>query len=475
MSKVKHTVFFLLVSLLVFSGLYCKDNSFQNKLLSLNNVVSVRKLENHSSNLQNKIFKSEYEIIFNQMLDWSNPDAGFFKQRVIVGLNDFNKNTAVSLEGYDFYEDENGEYCLDIVDEIPLIFDCNYISIEHRFYGKSVPDNLSVSEIENWSYLTTYNAAHDVHKIINEFKKIFNQKWIVYGVSKGGYMTNLQSMYFPSDADAYVSYVANCCNSLDDNRLYDFVHKEIGDSAFGKTDAANFRKLVETFQNWCYEHKKMIIPYLHIFDSSSAAYREFCNDDRLIDAVISEYAVNFWQYNPNFSDIKFFLNLPEDSDENIKLKSKAAVYLFQNAAALPEDLFSINSAMLPYYFQAYTELGNYKLDFSYLKKYSKNNDDFFDNVPVYFKYILSKEQMEEFKYDDSTYKKLIEWSNNTQNKVFMIYGGLDPWYSVRIPDNYTNQNIHIYVNQFENHNACISSFDKKIKEEIIETINECLK
>lgn len=428
----------------------------------MDGVVSVKKIENPADG--KTFFNSVYEIIFNQPLNWNNFSDGYFEQRVIFGFNDKNKKTAVSIEGYSFSEDN---YCFteDDIDEIPKMFDCNYINVEHRFYGKSVPSSLSTDSKDLWEYLTVYNAACDVHKIIGEFKNILKNKYIIYGVSKGGYMTNVQSLFFPEDAEVFVSYVANCCNSIEDERLYNFTYNEIGNDYYGKEKAGNYRNLIKQFQNWCLNNKDLLVPDIFNNDTENAKYRDYISDENILYFILSEFAVNFWQYNTDFSLLNYFISMPEDDEFQIINKKNKALSILSLCTS--EELFSYTSDMLPYYFQAYTELGNYKLDLSYL------NNDIFDDDKLYFKLLLSQEQIENFKYDDEIYCKLLEWTQTTKSNVLMIYGKLDPWYSVRFPES-ENSHIHFYVDEKENHNACISSFDNDTKNRIISDIESCL-
>lgn len=453
------------------------NKKLEKMLWKMEDVVSVRKIENYDDISEtNHFFDECYEIVFNQPLDWKNKTKGKFNQRVIFGFNGFKKNSCVNLCGYSFSEESYTSELTSNIDEIPRIFDCNFISIEHRFYGKSIPENLSTESSQLWENISTYNSACDAHKIIMEFKKILSKKWIIYGFSKGGYMTNLQSLYFPDDAQIYIPYVANCCNSPTDSRLYKFVYEEIGDDVFGKEAAQVYRNLLLDFQIWCMKNKSELLPDLKKLNSKNTRFRPFLTDEILFEATVNEFAVNFWQYFPDFQALYDFMQLPENSTAELNFKVHAAINFFE--ICTPETLFSYTTDMLPYYIEAYTELGNYTLDFSYLEKqipefsslFCKENDE-----NLYFDLILSSEQKQNLKYSDSTYKALLNWVNTTKNHVIMIYGELDPWFSVRIPEPAQNKNVLIYVNPLQNHESCIELFPAEIRADIICAVNKWLK
>lgn len=455
----------------------------EKMLWKMEDVVSVRKIENDDKNIDENLKNNEnffcacYEIVFNQPLDWKNKSKGSFYQHVIFGFNDFDKNACVNLCGYSFSDESYTSNLTSDVDEIPRFFDCNFISIEHRFYGKSIPENLSTDSAELWENLSTFNAACDAHKIITEFKKIFTKKWIIYGISKGGYMTNLQSLYFPDDAQVFIPYVANCCNSPTDSRLYKFVYEEIGDDVFGKETAQIYRNILLNFQIWCMKNKEKLLPLLKQLNSENARFRDFLSDDILFEATVNEFAVNFWQYFPDFQSLYDFLQLPENSIAEQEFKARTASTFFEICS--PEDLFSYKTDMLPYYIEAFTELGNYTLDFSYLQNAMFKNkvsecESFLGDENLYFDLILSPEQKQNLHYSDATYQALLNWVKTTENHVLMIYGGLDPWYSVRIPETAQNKNVLVYVNPLENHESCIESFSQEIRAEIICAVKEWL-
>ena len=68
----------------------------------------------------------------------------------------------------------------------------NQISVEHRFYGDSVPHPTP------WKYLTVWQQAADEHHVAQVFKKLYQARWLVTGVSKGGETAIFHDYFYPA-------------------------------------------------------------------------------------------------------------------------------------------------------------------------------------------------------------------------------------------------------------------------------------
>lgn len=141
--------------------------------------------------------------MIEQPLDHFNTTDKIFKQRILVGFNSKTAPTVLEAEGYA------------IGNSSPPTFmkGCNYISVEHRYFGKSVPDSL------DWTYLTIKQACYDLHHIRELFGQLFTGTWLTTGISKGGQTAIAYKMFFPNNADATLLYVTPIKNSINDNRL----------------------------------------------------------------------------------------------------------------------------------------------------------------------------------------------------------------------------------------------------------------
>jgi uncharacterized repeat protein (TIGR02543 family) len=141
------------------------------------------------------------------------------------------------------------------------------------------------------------------------------------------------------------------------------------------------------------------------------------------------------------------------------------------ASIAPVSSFAAESPFFPYYIQAWTQMGENYLDFSYLRqaldtayKEAKAKDPTVDkkkyelavtpdmDADLVFNELLTPEQRTTLQYSDTMRNQLIAWSQTTTTHSVMIYGGTDPWDAVRIPD-VSNPNIHRYVAPAKNHSV----------------------
>jgi hypothetical protein len=70
-----------------------------------------------------------YALLVKQPLDHTNPDAGWFKQRVYLGHLDVLQPVVIETDGYSIndYPDK----------ELPGVVRGNLVAVEYRFYGES--------------------------------------------------------------------------------------------------------------------------------------------------------------------------------------------------------------------------------------------------------------------------------------------------------------------------------------------------
>ena len=166
-------------------------------------VTEIRVLQSES------IYDSILEVMIEQPIDHHNPDGEKFTQRLYISHIDASRPVVLVTEGYDakYY------YTTEIAAELS----CNQIMVEHRYFGRSQPDD------PNWQYLNTWQAASDHHRIVTMFKELYPEKWISTGISKGGQTVMYHSYYYPEDVDVRVPYVAPLNFAVEDERIYTFL------------------------------------------------------------------------------------------------------------------------------------------------------------------------------------------------------------------------------------------------------------
>lgn len=428
MSKLKTIL--LLATLFVFS-FNIVASELKTKLEKLPGVVSVKKLETNS------FFNEKYEIIFEQYLDPSIPEAGTFNQRVFLSHKDYNAPVVYITEGYsaDYAESEN------YINELSKILDANQICVEHRYFSESAPQEL------DWSYLTTSLAATDHHVIREAFKELYKNKWASTGISKGGQTCLLYQMYYPNDVDVTVAYVAPVATALEDGRHEPFIN-----NIASKKD----RKRIIKFQQEVLSRKETLLPMFEQYINISKLNFRIPIEE-VYEYCVLEYSFAFWQW-------------VGDTDK-IPKKKATDDKIFQHLIAVSGPGYSsIEGAepILPFLVQAAKELGYYGYETETLSEYLtvKSAEGYFNRI------FLDKDCRPEFYSQTSI--DLQEFLNTKAKRTIMIYGEYDPW-TAAAPDVSSNSNIIKVVKPDGTHATRILNLPEEDKELILSTLNGWMK
>ncbi|MDA3930452.1 MAG: S28 family serine protease [Prolixibacteraceae bacterium] len=369
------------------SSLYAQISDFQKQLESLPEVNSVTKIEH------NPYFIDAYEIMVEQFLDHSNHQAGKFEQRVI--LSNFNKYSPVVFvtEGY------RAGYALKSshINELSKILEANQLVVEHRYFGKSVPDN------KNWEYLSIKSATDDLHRIKKIFAGIYNNnnKWIATGISKGGQNTLAYKAYYPTDMDIWIPYVGPVNFGVEDARMEKFIDKVVANK--------DCRSKVEDFQLEVLKNRAKIQP---LIDSliKAEGYTFSISNEEVLDYCVLEYSFSFWQWGHKSSEI------PADS------LSAQEKFDYLMSISSP-DYFALEELepIKPFFIQTLKEFGYYGYNTKPFEPYLKieSAEDYIEDV------FLNTEP--DFKYSKKTSKFIKKAIQKDGANVLMIYGEYDPW------------------------------------------------
>lgn len=474
---------YLLISFLpIMSACSCSDKlSFEDelktKLENLSSVAEVNKFE-----MKNKSFKCGYELYFNVPLDWDNVAGEKIKQRVVVDAKAFDLPTVVELQGYSIGDKYIAE---GFTRELPTLFDSNFVVIEHRFFSKSSYSKAGYEDAQGWEQLTVANAANDHAFIIGELRKVFTNKFVATGHSKGGYITNCLACMHPTICDLYIPFVAPCLTQYD-SRPSEFINNEAGDSTYGKEEGKRIRDNILKFQVFCYEHKDVLIPILFSEEHcpSTNKFREKLTQENLFDINMLDFSYGLWQYGyVPLTDIDNFLALPESNKEEFDLKVKEAIrIILANGSGM--DCVAYNTATYPYFITAYKEMGNYTNNFSYVRAMAESlgknihiSIDEGKEIEMTNYCYLSQDQLDNIKYDSSMYNTLTTWirSETLDTRIIMINGQEDPWFHGSLPlPKKLGKNIKVYTHPTSNHRVQITSFPEETKNEILSFIYESL-
>lgn len=433
----KHTYSFILWAILTFllpfqavraSGTLTE---LQKKLQNLAGISDVKPLESEA-------YPEKYVFFIKQALDPHHPEAGSFKQRVILSHVGFDRPTVLVTEGYAAHYATNPRY----QEELSKLFNANLVFVEYRYFGESMPDPC------NWQYLTVENSLYDLHRITTTLKPLYAQKWIATGISKGGQTTMFYRTYFPDDVDISVPYVAPLNKSLEDGRHEPFLAEQVSTS--------ENRKRVQDFQLEVLKRKKELLPL----------FEKHCKDKgytfripiaEVYDYNILEYSFALWQWGTPVSEIP---TLSAD-DKTI----------FNHFITICEpDYFSEQSPYPSFNVQAAKELGYYGYDIKPFKKYLtiKTSKD-------YLRKVMLPAELSDIKFDATLYNKVVKFLKENDPEMIYIYGGDDPWTASGVTWLKDKKNIKVYVLPGGNHRTRINSFDTQTQEEIKRQIQDWLK
>jgi hypothetical protein len=424
----------LLFTVLVLS-LTATASQLTDRLFAIKNIEKVSAMTDSAG------FAEKYEIMFSHPLDYKNPKAGIFDERIILCHVGFDRPTIVVTEGYWATYAENIKYR----DEISKLLNANVVVCEYRYFGKSIPKPC------NWDYLTVENSLDDIHEVVTALKGIYKGKWLATGISKGGQTTMFYRTFFPNDVDVSVPYVAPLNKSVEDGRHQPFIENITG------TEVG--RKAVLDFQLKLCKRKSSILPY---FD-------KLCKDRKYIfkvpiseiyDYWVLEYSFAFWQWGNKLSDI------PADT---LNDKSMAEFMIKSN----DPSYFQSSSEFIAFNVQAAKELGYYGYDIKPFGQYMKKL-----NTKDYLRRLMLPDSLRNISFDNSLYKRTVRFLKKNDPKMLFIYGEYDPWSASGVCqwlDTSKKNNLKIYVQPAGSHRSRINNMSNNMREEIVNQLKEWMR
>jgi hypothetical protein len=416
--------FFAILILLSTTNLLHSQSDLKNRIESLPDILSVESIKPDSG------FVEAFKIFIEQPIDHNNPEGKKFKQKFYLSHRDYSLPVVIELDGY--YIEFNRPT------ELADILKCNQIVVEHRYFGESVPDSI------DWKYLTIEQAANDHHKIIQTLKNIYDNNWVTTGISKGGETTIFHKYYFPEDADASVCYVAPLCLAEEDPRIYHFLDN------VGTEECRN--KMV-LFQREVLKREDELIPMFKE-ETKKLGYTYYLSSDRYIfEYVVLEYGFAFWQWQNTTCE-----QIPDTTASNDilleHLKKGSAFDYFSDQGIKP---------ILPFYYQAYSQIGYYGYDISEFKNLLKEVKEPTSRI------FLPKDLNPEF--DCSLLHKINTWIQKYGNNMIFIYGGIDTWSATAVELTGETNSIKM-VKEGGTHRTRIESFEGDELKKIYNALEE---
>jgi hypothetical protein len=417
----------LIFSLFLTGNLVAQDSVLLQALRKLDGIEVV--VASHNG----RQFTEVYEIKITQPVDHNNPDGPKFTQRLFIGHTGFDKPMVLSTSGYS----ANGlGYC-----EPAGLLKANMIRVEHRYFGKSVPDPL------DWKYLTTWQAASDHHAIVQLFKTLYQGKWISTGASKDGQTAMMFKAYYPDDIDVCIPYVAPLNTAKVDPRIFTFL------ATVGTPEE---RQKILDYQVTLFEKKNEIMPLVLEY-CSTKNWTFPMGIDRAYDLNVLEFPFALWQYGA----VKP-LNLPG--------ASATPKELFDALIPVTDLMFFSDFGIkmfLPHYYQAMTEMGYYGYDVKPFSKYMK------DIEPITYDFTLLPYGL------DTTFNPKIlpflhDFVQNQGEHILYIYGEQDTWTATGVTKITGSVDALIMTLKGGHHGSSIRAFPAEEQQKIYETLSRWL-
>lgn len=331
-------------------------------------------------------FNRQFEIYISQPLDHANPEGIRFKQRIYLSHID-EKNPVVFMpSGYSSSPVK--------VSELTGPLQANQIYAAHRFMLGAEPSPLQ------WEFLTIAQASADFHHIVEIFKNIYAEPWVSYGVSKNGQAALYHRRFYPDDVSATVSVGAALSLAEEDPRYETFLNT---------VGSEGDRDKIKQFQRTVLMKKENIIPLIRNYLDDSEFHFTRMTPAEIIEYEVLEYPFSFWQVTDGDCT-----RIPDTTATPLQLY----VYL-KNFGYFDSYSDELLEFFQPVYYQAFTELGWYRLIDDHLQGIERvvKNPSYRNLAPPGA--VLT--------YNPQVMPDIINWLQSDGQNIIYIYGGNDPW------------------------------------------------
>ncbi|WP_329113052.1 S28 family serine protease [Streptomyces sp. NBC_01353] len=358
-----------------------------------------------------------YTLTFTQPVDHRNPAKGAFEQRLTL----WHKSTAAPMVLY------TGGYTLATsTREITTLLDANQVSVEHRFFGSSRPDQV------DWDDLDIWQEATDEHAVVEALKTLYTAKWIGTGASKGGMTQVYHERHYPQDLDAVVAYVAPDDAVNKDDQTYEKFFDSVG--------TPECRVALNAVQREMLVRRGALLPR---FEANAVqkgyTFHHLGSVDRAYEFSVLDQVWNFWQ--SGTAD-----NCATVPDARSATDEELWTWSLGHGLSVYHDGSGSPSGVGPYYRQAATQLGWADLKFTHLRDVRRYPGLYQPNS------LLPAELRGA--YDNGATRDVDHWVRTRGERMMFVYGQNDPWSAEKFkPSKHDSQ---LYVAPNTNHSALVS-------------------
>lgn len=455
---------------------------------------------------------SVYHLYYHQPVCHQAQDGEQFQLRCVMIIQDDNEPATCSNEiyigGYGIsgaWKNAMPYFNSMPVAEIAHRYHSNLIMPEHRYFNESSPEKCW----EKLEWLNATEASQDFHALFDALKTVFEGKWAMTGVSKGGITTAMQHAFFPDDADIFVPKSSPFCRTISDPRLHEYyenngwtpelrerldsMYREmIEDSAAVDFFMSLYREAKPTATD--YECRKTYLVntlekgfYLRSHVQQGSVDKILDSNQRLKDSIMSACDTLPSPASSFLNALYALSNLPDASitwEEFIQSKGTESKSASRSKGIIKKSALTRNSASgnysmtketwesvpnMPYFYQACLELGQYTYDFHNIYKEAEKQA-FADSLQTFF----TREEtdyvtfgipcLKSVEYDNYTLFSMVEQKTKEATKpIVFLYATADPWTGAQMDDEYINsENVRKYILDDQIHGVSIDK-DKSEK------------
>ncbi len=335
-------------------------------------------------------FSASYELRIRQPIDHENPGEGTFLQRVFLNHRGIDSPTVMVVNGY--ARSDNQAY------ELTHYLNANEVSVEHRYFGVSMPDSL------DWSFLNLEQATADLHTVRALLGEVYPGPWAASGRSKGGMTTVAYRYFYPRDVAASVPYVAPLQTSFEDERLYAFLRS-------AGTPECRAKHLA--FQRWVLVERDQVLPRLNWYAKGKGWTFEYMGIEAAFEYAVLEYPFSFWQYGKECEEVPDTENPEEPGAIDRALDHLEDVVGF--------SLYSDQEIQRlgPHYYQAATQTGYYGFE-------TADFTDLLVALPPQPHAAFVPKRFETT-YDPTLSVRISDWLKAEGENFVFLYGEIDTW------------------------------------------------
>jgi hypothetical protein len=376
-------------------------------------------------------FDQAFDIYVTQPVDHSNPSGQQFQQRVFLAHHDTTAPMVFAPSGY-YAWTQNRQ-------ELTGMLDANELGVTHRYFDGSLPVPT------DWQYCTIEQSAADHHRIVELFKSIYTGVWISTGLSKSGKTAVFHRRFYPDDVVATVAGVAPFTLDTADPRYGPYMTDVIG--------TAECREKIRIFQRTVLQNKAGLLPLLESHMTASGYTFPFASAEEMLELVVLEYPVEFWQITPGDCSA-----IPDNSATVDDIFAELLVT--DGFDWLSEEWLSPVAAA---FYQFYTEMGYYSYVTEHLEDLLTTLEDW-----SYRRYAPEGVTLT---YDNSTMLDVVNWAQTEGDNIIYFYGAWDPHTACAIEDIGATNALKI-IQPNANHFVKISDLDEQSL--LISTLEEWL-